>query len=106
MYIIPSVNGVCVGEIINVTISTNQTNFHGDAITLLVNNSVCSSSSHGNDIVRCEEPDNILHHTLSYTLNAINAGKVSVSAHTNYHGATWCSDSEVINVMKQCNEST
>jgi len=105
MHIIPSVNGVCVDEIVNVTISTGQTNSHGDAITLLINNRVCSSSSHSNDIVKCDEPYNIIHHTLSYTLNAINAGTVSVKTHTNYHGATWYSDSKVINVMEQCNES-
>ena len=98
-------NDICVGSVANVTISTNQSHSHGDAITLRVNDSVCSSNNPGNGVVRCRERGNVIGHTLSYTITAINAGTVTMRAQTTYYGATWYSMVETITVVEQCNES-
>ena len=96
---------ICEGSAANVTISTDLSHSHGDAITLHVNDSVCSSNNHGNDVLRCRERGNVIGHTLSYTITAINAGTVTMRAQTTYYGATWYSMVEMITVVEQCNES-
>ena len=105
LYFTSPVDNICVGSVANVTVSTNQSHSHGDAITLHANSSVCSSNYHRNDVVRCHEHGSVIGHTLSYTITAIDAGTVTIRAHTNYYGATWYSNSEKLTVVEWCNES-
>ena len=105
LYFTSLVDDICVGSVANVAVSTNQSHSHGDAITLHVNDSVCSSVNHGNDVVRCHEHGSVIGHTLSYTITAINVGTVTIRAITTYYGATWYSMLHTITVVEQCNES-
>ena len=97
-----SVKDFCVGSVANVTISTNRSHSHGDAITLYVNGNVCSSTHHGNGVVRCREHGSVVGHTLSYTITAIDDGMVTMRAHTNHYGANWYSTTVIITAVDQC----
>ena len=95
---------ICVDGMAKVTISTNQSHSHGDAITLFVNGSVCSSTSNANDVVRCRELNDVVGHTLSYNITAIDAGTVTIRGQTSYYGATWYSNLETITIVEECDE--
>ena len=93
----------CVGSVANVTISTNRSHSHGDAITLRVNDNACSSTHHGNDVVRCDEhSSSVTGHTLSYTITAIDDGTVTMRAQTTYYNANWYSTTVTITIVDQC----
>ena len=97
-------NDICVDGVAKVTISTNQSHSHGDAITLYANNSVCSSFSNANDVVTCRELSNVVGHTLSYNITAVDVGTVMIRGQTSYYGATWYSNLETITIVEECDE--
>jgi len=82
-------------------ITTNQSQPHGSAFTLLINDSVCHSGGSGGMVSCREQGGNVLQHTFSYNITAISAGIVTIKAHTTYYGAEWYSTSEVV-VIVEC----
>jgi len=90
-----------VGETLNITITTNQSQPHGSVFTLLINDSVCSGD--GSGVVTCREQggDVFYQTTFSYNVTAINTGIVTIKAHTNYYGAEWYSTSKVV-AIREC----
>ena len=102
----PSAKKYCVGNIINITVSTNQSYTLSDAIILMVNDKVCSGNNSIDDIVECDKSDDCIGNSCSFILTAINNGTIIIKAHTNYFGADLCSESIDITIMQECTEST
>ena len=103
-YFTPNKSVICVGDVLTVTISTNQSRSHGGAFTLNVNSSVCYSGGGGGGIVSCrEEEGSVDHHTaFSYYVTALNVGTAIIEAHTTYFEAEWYSQSVTVTIT-QCN---
>jgi len=99
-HISPNKSDICVGDTQNITITTNQSQPHGSAFTLLINDSVCHSGG-ASSVVSCrEQGGDVLQHTFSYHVTAINPGIVTIKAHTTYYGAEWYSTSEVVSIRE------
>lgn len=94
---------MCVGDVLTVTLSTNQSQPHESVFTLNVNSNVCNSGGGGGGIVSCrEEEGNVTHHTaFSYYITALNPGIANIQGHTLYFGGEWYSITMTVTI-RQC----
>ena len=95
----------CVEDEVNITVSTNQSQSLDNAITLSVNDRVCSDNNSDSDVVTCNKSSDVIDDSSSFTLTAVNSGSVIIRAHTNYYGANWFSHDKRITVVDNCTDS-
>jgi len=96
-----------VGDILTVTISTNQSQPYENAVfTLNINSNVCNNGGGGDKIVSCrEEEGNVTHHTtFSYNVTALNPGTANIQGHTLYYGGEWYSTSMAVTI-RPCHDT-